>query len=191
MGKLCRIGSHEADIVAHHMPYFYSARIGKGYQTLPNYGYSTLVLTVNRLYAYLLILQRPMTFSDIFACVNAQAGQKLRFGVYDANADQTPKSLLKDYGELTLSAENFQGLAGELVLATPGYYYACVVSDGTPTLNYLYIGMSPLGNPYADLRRHYSGFYGAHTYGALPDTFPTPTPYDCVPLLMLEPSSMD
>jgi len=183
--------THATDIDAHHLPYFNTAYIGKGYNTLPSYGYAGLVVTANRLYAYLLVLQRPMTFSDILANVAAQAGQKLRFGVYDANADLTPKSLVKDYGEITLSGTGFLGIASSLSLAKPGYYYCAVVSDGAPTLNYLTIGMSPLGNSYGDLRRHNSGFYGAHTYGALPATFPSPTIHTEIPLLMLEPSSMD
>jgi len=182
---------HTADIDAHHFPYFNTAYIGKGYNTLPGYGYDTLVITANRLYAYLMVLQRAMTFSQIITVVEAQAGEKLRFGVYDANADLTPNALLKDYGEITLGATGFLGIASELVLATPGYYYCAVVSDGTPTLNYLHTSMSPLGNCMADLRRHNNGFYGAHAYGALPATFPAPTINESIPLLMLLPSSMD
>jgi len=186
------IDTHVADLDAHTLNAFEQAYIGTGYSPFTGGSYASVPLTANRLYAEIIYVARTMTFSDIWInrTTAGAGGTKARLGVYNASVTLTPSTLKKDYGEVDVDATGVVGIASDLQL-TKGYYFRCVVSDGAPVLRGQSLHMSPLGYNLSTFNNAYGGFYGAHTYGALPATFPTPTIDNTLPVVLLETKTLD
>lgn len=184
---------HAADLDAHHLSHFEKAYIGTGYNPYPVvYDYAAgVAITADTLYGILIFVPRTMTFSDIWVNIGVQAGQKLRFGAYKAGSNLVPDALEEDLGEHTLSGIGIKGLSAIDLQLTRGFWYLCVVSDGTPSLVQCTIEASPLGLNIGNLYQTYSGFTASHTYGALPATFPSATIAFRVPMVQLETKSLD
>jgi len=134
-------------------------------------------LTANRIYAHPLIVAKTITV-DIIAvnCTTLIAGGGLRLGIYSDNNGE-PGALLLDAGAVSTAATGVKTITITQQLTAGLYWLAAASSHAThafrtpaiaATLNIIGVASTlPTG-----VATH---FYAAHTYGALPSTFPTPT----------------
>lgn len=93
----------------------------------------TVTLTANRLYRTWFYVPKTTTFSGgwFHNSGAGDSGDKVRIGVYDA----TGATLLKDFGETTLSgAAALRSVANTVTLPGPAWYQLALVSDTTPAL---------------------------------------------------------
>lgn len=171
-----QLADHKADLDAHHVEPFSRGYIGNLYNPL-GVSLTTYTISANTLYALIIPIVRNMTFDRLYTKITVQAGQNLRLGAYNIDSDMKPSSLIHDYGEIALTGTGMKYIAWDLsaVIASQPYIFVVVVSDGTPSFSSINYSESPLGNPTSDPSRKYTGWTGSHTYGALPDPFPTPS----------------
>ena len=167
--------THAAVLDAHTKNIWELMRTGEYYLSplITSRSSSSSVLTAaNQLYAMPFPIARATTWDRIAFYVNAQAGQKVRLGIYNNGTNLTPGTLLLDAGEVTLSGTGQQEITISQALVK-GLYWVALVSDGTPTLN----DYNAVSHNFLGLHSGWSANRGqwsvAHTYGALPNPFGT------------------
>ena len=166
------IAAHTAVLDAHTYNHLQKARTGEYYIGGTTYrSVAAVALVANRLYAHELIIARTMTFDRIAFDVNAQAGEKVRVGIYNDGDNLYPGTLVLDAGEVTLTAAQVEPIPIDLQL-TRGFYWLAVISNGTPSLIGCQSRASPLGMLPIDFNLRYVGWIKASTYNGLADPFP-------------------
>ena len=171
--------AHAADLAAHTRNLWETMRVGEYYLSpliTSRSSSSTALDAANRLWAMPFPILRNTTWDRIAIQVSAQAGQKFRLGIYNNAADLKPGTKLVDAGEITLSGTGQQAITFSAAQSlTKGLYWVAIVSDGQPTINdynaycFNFLGL------HSGWSANNLSWYVAHTYGALPDSFGTPT----------------
>ena len=170
-----QLADHMAELDAH--TYNQYGKLVVGQYMLP-YGQafttSGFAVTADRLYAIPFVAARAMTVDRIAIKVTTlAAGKKARLGIYNSGSDGEPSSLVLDAGEVDVSSVGVKAITISQSL-TKGLYWLACVSDGTPSVQRYYAYATPYG-----IHSSWTGLasivYVAHTYGALPDQFGTPS----------------
>lgn len=145
-------------------------------------------LTVNRLYSVPFIVPQAKTF-DRIGCVVAisfTGGSLARLGIYDDD-DGLPNNLILDAGTVLLDSVGDRAITISQALNPGRYHLALVADDDTGYLRSI---------KFQQLLAHYGTAdldatsdtkvmaYVAHTFGALPDPFGTPSFDNNGPFLM-------
>jgi len=136
--------------------------------------YASLGIAANYLYSQIILLQRRMRFDRIGCYVTVEdAGASIRLGVYKSEDPPSyyPSDLILDAGTVDAGTTGYKEITIDLTL-DKGFYYLAWISDGAPSLRGYWGGNSPIGAPDPD-RPGRQGFLISHTYGALPDPFPS------------------
>jgi hypothetical protein len=134
-------------------------------------------LTANRIYAHPFIVAKTITIDRIAVnCTTLISGGGLRLGIYSDNNGE-PGALLLDAGAVSTAATGVKTISISQQLTAGLYWLAAASSHAThafrvpaiaATVNIFGVASTlPTG-----VGTH---FYGSHTYGALPSTFPSPT----------------
>ena len=133
----------------------------------------TFVATANRLYATLTYIGTKHSFDRIGLNCTVTASGNVRMGIY-SNSGGQPGALVLDAGAMALAT-------GDNVITInqalpPGFYWLGCVFDQASTLSSC--ASTTQANTItmvgvAAITDNASQIYGAHTYGALPDPFPT------------------
>jgi hypothetical protein len=163
---------------------------GFGYASGRTYGPSNYVQTLtgqvlvaNRLYAVPFLLTEETTFDRICAYCVSENDVGYRFGVYE-DSNGAPGALLFDAGTATASTSNeYIDVTISETIPAGFYWLAMAASAGVGTVTvYAAAGNNTWVPPYMGTRSGIGapylipvGYYKAHTYGALPDPFGTPT----------------
>src|SRR4030042_2631435 len=125
---------------------------------------------------------RGRTVDRLGVDVEYAYGGYVRIGIYtnESSSKAYPYSLLVDSGQIDLGYAGVQSATISQVLS-PGTIYWMVTFFASPTSSYIYVlnpfsilpilGTSPVSG------RHYVGYNGPYTYGALPASFPTSSIY--------------
>lgn len=187
------LNTHIADLDAHTYNKLEKLVPGQYFQSTFSEQFSTAdaTLTADRLYCMPFVVARAMTFDRIAIKVDTlAAGAGARLGIYNSGADATPGTLLLDAGVVAVTSTGIKAITISQQL-TKGLYWLACVSDGAPLVDRFYSEFSPYG-----LEETFSStataIYVAHTYGALPDPFGTPTKTTSpVPMVFLRLLSMD
>ena len=169
-----QLADHIATLDAHTKNIYEIMRTGEYYTN--SFGYNNIfVLGANTLYGIYLLIARDVTIDRIACDVTAQAGQKIRMGIYKNGTNLYPGDLLDDSGEITLSGTGVQVITIDPAISlTKGIYFFTIVSNGTPTIKsaIAYRGDIPvLGVKATTLSNTAHGWSVAHPYAALPDPF--------------------
>jgi len=192
---IARLAEHTADLDAHTYNPLEQIRTGE-YWTGGN-GFTqswTLPPTANRLYAIPFVVARAMSVDRISCFVSGAAvGKVARCGIYANGTNNVPGALVVDGGEVSVATTGLKTAVISEAL-TKGLYWVAVVSDGSPTLRgHSQNGVIMLVGTMSDGTSYQMGWYAAHTYGALPDPFGTPTKHTLttIPGVSLRVASMD
>ena len=164
---------HAADLDAHTRNALEKLKTGRYHTFLGGYS-DTDNLTADRLTSVPIVVPRNMTIDRIAVDVTAQAGQKIRLGIYNDGTNLYPGTLLLDAGEITLSGTGVNAITIDQAL-TKGVYWLAIISDGTPTVrswNPFRGEPTVLGRDTASFNYRVANAYKADSYGALPDPFP-------------------
>jgi hypothetical protein len=145
---------------------------------------ATAALAANTLYANLVYAQAKSdggdpTFDRIMVNVTGAGagGTDARLGVYAMGADGFPGALVLDAGTVDVDSTGVKEVTGLTLTLTAGrFYYTAVVSDGAPTVtSYSSMQQAVFGWASAANTAFENRWSVAHTYGALPNPFGTPT----------------
>ena len=164
---------HAADLDAHMSDIYQTLVTGEYFAPYPIQTSVTAAFSANILHAMPCFVARPMTVDRIACDVTAQAGEKIRMGIYNDGTNLYPGTLLLDAGEITLSATGMQVIVINQAL-TRGLYWLVILSNGAPTMRIWYPAFSPLGISSTSflLTTGCLGFWWvAFTYNALPTPF--------------------
>ena len=187
------IPRHEADLDAHTYNKLEKLVPGQYFQSTFSEQFSAAdaTLTADRLYCMPFVVARAMTFDRIAIKVNTlAAGAGARLGIYNSGVDAKPSTRLLDAGVVSVATTGIKAASINQQLAGGLYWLACV-SDGAPLVNRFYSEFSPYGL-YSDMSGTATAIYVAHTYGALPNPFGTPTiTTSPIPLVLLRLASLD
>lgn len=153
--------------------YYYGLAFGK-WNTA-----SGTALVADTLYARILTLPAGGSFDRISCYVRtASSGHNMRLGIYEMGSDGLPGALVADLGTVSVGTTGLKEITISQTLTGQSYFVA-YVTDGVPNVaicgadstffsNLQGGGTDPTANPH-------SGYTIAHTYGALPDPYGTPT----------------
>lgn len=140
-------------------------------------GNNLTINSINRLDMWTWWLAETTRFDRIGLNVaTAQASANARLGIYDSNAAGYPENLIVESASLDCSTTGDKETTIDTLLRGPARYWAgigvdvgsCVfVIDGTGQT----IGSNGQGN------KAQNALFKAHTFGALPDPYGTPTVY--------------
>jgi len=140
---------------------------------------SGVAQTANTLYARVLVLPCDYTFDRIGVYVHTiSATHNMRLGIYEMNSSGQPGALVLDAGTVSVATTGLKEVTISQALTADKGYYLAWVTDGTPSLasqlgdgggEYSFFGSSDVT---ASAPESYTI---AHTYGALPDPYGTPT----------------
>ena len=135
------IASHIADPDAHHSEEIPEGRIIYGAITclsipgMPIYSNFTALVNSNRLYYFPMYVRTPITVDQVTYEVTgaAGAGEKLRFGIYEADINWQPGDLVVASAELAIDA--IAVVDGALASTTlqEGRYLMCLTLEGGAT----------------------------------------------------------
>lgn len=129
----------------------------------------TLALTANRMQYEPVIVRTPVTLDRLTVEVTSLvAATNIQLGIYNADTDWQPTSLVIDGGNVSSAATGVLSVTINLTLQ-PGRYLNALISNGAPTVRMLRGGITPidaaLGSSPAIKQ-----FRVASTYGALAST---------------------
>jgi len=189
------VSAHAIDLEAHTYEPYSVLRTGEYHSWHGMGATATIALTANQLYGVPFVVTRDMTVDRIACEVTAQAGQKIRMGIYSTGTNCYPGTLVVDGGELTLGATGVTASTISESL-TKGLYFLAIISDATPTIrrwNYTYPYPTPLGIAATDFRYGQHCWFVAQAYGALPDPFTAAATLhaDYPMIIMLRVASLD
>jgi hypothetical protein len=117
---------------------------------------TTLAITANVMYYAPILVTTSITIDQLqlVVTVAGAAGKLVRMGIYNADTDWQPTSLVLDAGTVLVDTTGVKSISISQVLP-PGRYITALVSDGTPTLRSLRAGarytgyvLSTGANPY-------------------------------------------
>jgi len=133
-------------------------------------------VTANLLYASPIYVSETLTTSALGIYVTTGAAStNVRMGIYNC-ANGIPTSLVVDAGTGSTSSSAVTREISVSQVLTPGWYFIAAVFDGTPTLRAQAVNRgSTLGISGGLNGVGVTQYTAAHTYGALPATFPTVT----------------
>jgi len=143
---------------------------------LPAYGsQATANVPVDRMFALPFWPSRKATITAVAANVTlALVGGNLRFGLYNANAQGLPSTLVADYGTVGAGLSGVRSITGLTTVVRPVLYYLIVGRQG----GVLNLGLTTraTGDPIVSetsptIAGDYSGYYMTGVSGALPATF--------------------
>lgn len=135
--------------------------------------------TANTLYARPLILPVSGTFDRISTYVKtASSGHSIRIGIYEMSSGGLPSTLVADLGTVSVATTGLKEITiSQALTANKGYFIAWV-GDGTPQLAAQSLdatfNLNTIGTSATTSLAAYA-YTIAHTYGALPDPYGTPT----------------
>lgn len=169
-----QLADHIATLDAHTKNIYEVLKTGEYYTN--SFGYNkNLVISANTLYGIFFFLARDVTVDRIACEVTAQAGQKIRMGIYGVTGNVLIGALEDDSGEITLSGTGVQAITIDPAISlSKGVHFLGIVSDGTPTIKSAttYRGDIPvLGVKGTIFSNCAYGYSIAHTYGPLPNPF--------------------
>lgn len=170
------IAEHAANLDAHTRNLLTQWLVGQYY--FPYSGAATVNdLAANYIFAQPLHIARALTIDRIACHITVQAGQKIRMGIYADNGSTYPGTLIKDAGEITLSAAGVQAITLNPVISlAKGLYWTCITSNGTPTIRALSstaLYPSPMGIMATAFNNPNASYAKDLAYAALPNSFPT------------------
>jgi len=148
----------------------------------------TTTVTANRMYGIPFIVSTAATFTRIGIRVSTGAAGDARLGIYNCS-NGAPSTLVLDCG--TVSTSSIAEVEVTISQAlSPGVYFLAAVFSATPGVRSVssYDGgmlVSLLGNTDSSAGTPSYGLYTAHTYGALPTPFGTPTYAQSMPIIWL------
>src|SRR4030042_3995238 len=138
---------------------------------------STLVLTINRLYAIPFMVVDAKTITRIAIHVTSiGSAASARLGIYQDNGSIYPGTLVSDCGIVSMAATGIKEITGLNISLTANTLYwlvlVCNVAATVSALAVVYLN-SLLGYPTTALNTvGSSNSYVAFTYGALPASYP-------------------
>lgn len=143
---------------------------------------STITVTANRLYAVPFVApgrRDPLLDRLAVYVTTGVASSNVRFGIYDAVSESNlyPGSLLYDGGTFTSTVSGERRAANPDIVLVPGkLYWATVVSDAAITLRGVasagVFAMFGISDALSSASMQ-SQLTAAHTFGALPSTYPS------------------
>jgi hypothetical protein len=130
---------------------------------------STLALIANRDYYFPMYCTSKIVLSDLLAEVTTLgAGGKARLGIYNADTDWQPTTLIIDAGEIDTSATGIKTASIDITLP-PGRYLLAINAKVAATFRVLRGGTIYQNlNPVLSANAFFSGAYGSRAYGAFP-----------------------
>lgn len=139
-------------------------------------GGTTAAITQDRLYALPIFLPGPTSIAKIGVYVTTGSATNLRFGLYADNAG-VPGALIAESGNVSANVTNAEVAWTVGVIYPAGWYWLAMVGSGTPTMQYISAGENTtiMGMTTVDLTTRITHLFKAHTFGALPNPFGTPT----------------
>jgi len=148
--------------------------VPSGQLTLPGVritGQTNWAIAANKVYAHPFVVRYPRTVSGLKIYVHtAASGKFARLGIINVDTGwQSAVAPSIDAGAVTVGSTGDQTVLFSTITLQPGRYCTVLVSDGTPTLNFL-LGPSFAGIQASGSYSAVTGFSAAMTYGA----FPTP-----------------
>jgi len=135
-------------------------------------GVGTSGLTANRLYYYPIYVATPITLDRIAIEVTTAgaAATKARLGIYNANVNWQPTTLVLDAGTVAVDTTGLKAITISQTLPA-GRYLLCLVSNGAPAVRDLKGGNRYIG--YRDTitsTPFIASMYVSFTFGPLPAT---------------------
>lgn len=168
---------HKEALDAHNYNIYSQLRTGT-YISSPFFFASTgtpATIATDRLYAIPFPVVRPMTLDALQTYITTLAAGKVgRLGLYAPGNNLAPGALVIDGGEISVATTGAKTVVINEALTTLGIYWIAFVSDGTPNIYRCTRYIDLLGWS-SNIAQGRAGWYVAHTYGALPDPFGTPT----------------
>jgi len=168
------LNAHTDAISEHNLRNIYQLqRTGEYFPPFPVEGTGTAsALTAGRLYAFPFPISRDVTIDRLAIQVTtADAGKKVRLGIYQHGANVYPGALLLDAGEVDVGANGVKEIVISQALPRSMYFLA-IISDGVPELRRLHHHLALMGIDDTDFGKPYIYWYKAQAYGALPGSFP-------------------
>jgi hypothetical protein len=155
--------------VKYRSGYFYEAQIGSVI--------STSTFTINRLFYVPFFLQESITMDRIGAeCTSAVASSTFRLGLYNADADGLPASLVFDAGTIDTSSTGLKTITISQTVSTPGLYFLAYAQQGGATNATMRCLLGTSGNwsPVASTTmagsNHFTSYNQDSVTGAFPST---------------------
>lgn len=141
--------------------------------TIPNICFistSTVALVAGRLYYMPFMVRTPITVIGMTIEVTAAsgAGTGVDVGIYRADTDWQPTSLVSDVGELLTDAIAVVSSGVLNIALVEGNYLIAMAAESTPTLRTVSGGV-PFANPVLSVNLLVGGLAVAKLYGALAD----------------------
>lgn len=136
-------------------------------------------LTVNQVRYFPTVVVTAITLDQLVVEVATAgaAGKLVRLGIYNADSDWQPTSLVLDAGTVAVDSTGVKTISISQVLA-PGRYLLALNSDGTPTLRLIRGGTRSIGiNPILGTSPFRNTFSASQTFGTLPSTGTAVTAY--------------
>ena len=116
------------------------------------------------------------TFTGLSVKVTtAEAAKNFRIGIYNDDAG-VPTTLVADFGAGSLAGTGLIEVAGSQALTAGAYWLAFVTNSSSAVVqggDYDYVDQTIMG--VNSSQQPFTHLYVAHTYGALPSSFGTPT----------------
>lgn len=134
------------------------------------------VQAANRLWGKVFVVGAQTTFTRIGLQVTTGAGSLGRLGIYNFSSG-VPTSLVLDAGTVSTATTGVKEITISQALS-PGVYVVAAVFDNTPSVVGFVASDVVMANHFtgdAAVTASDSGFYGSHTFGALPSSFPALT----------------
>ncbi len=149
-------------------------RIGTFYSTPTVFGNSvnSAAISANVLYSVPFVAPMSHTYSNIAVRVAAAgaSGTLIRLGIYNDGGD-LPTTLVLDAGTVAGDSTGLKSIVINRALVG-GIYWLCLVSNRTPSINFVNAAGMIIGTP--DLNSLYSYYTKPFAFGALPSNFPSP-----------------
>lgn len=167
------ISVHAADLDAHRASHFGLLRTGVYTLGYPTAGFSTAAFGANILYAFPFLVGRAISIDRLAIQITGASGTLARLGIYNNGTNFYPGTLLIDAG--SVATNGIAVVAATINPAqalTKGFYWLAIVLDGTPTLTFGAIDMTPLGQRATTLGTTEGRWTVAFNYAALPVSFP-------------------
>ena len=150
---------------------------GTVYVGVPGGTYSgtsaSVALATDTVYYSPIFVQRAITIDAVFSyCNGAGVASAARLGIYNADTDLQPTSLVSDFGTYDLSTTGQKSITSLSVTLSPGRYLSCLLSNNALASLYAFNVVLPgmtFANP-ADVSQTILRLSGSLSYAALPST---------------------
>lgn len=97
---------------------------------------NTTVMTANLCFYLPMILNRAGVLDEVYheVTVAGGAGTAARMGIYNADADWQPTTLVRDFGTVSVASTGVKSITGIAQALAPGRYLLAYLSDAAPTV---------------------------------------------------------